>query len=331
MPDPERPPRPVLIRFLRQSARDEVITSAKEKRGFVWEGCRLSVFPDMTKELAEKRKTFTSVKRKLQEREILSAPGMNLQEDDEDGEFQILSNPASHQTGNLVGIDAVPEYRSSNSKKQSAIAGIGSVKKMVNLNRTPAEESLDLTGPMEASTPQRTRPVIKKRERASKIMAKLRAKLRYVEEKLGAKTTQLLSQKRKNRRLEARPKSAILPAKISERLKRDCRSITSRNNLARLCQKCIEKTFPTFLDPLTQGNTVIWQDWITRSITVTKTLKDGSTEERQTKKTFLEKRTSSIERLLALTRTHLPGFAIHMFNVKHQYLTLKAMKDNPDR
>ncbi|KAF1392169.1 hypothetical protein PFLUV_G00049770 [Perca fluviatilis] len=70
MPDPEQPPRPVLIRFLRQPARDKVIAAAKEKRGFVWEGCQLSVFPDMTKELAEKRKTFTSVKRNLQEREV---------------------------------------------------------------------------------------------------------------------------------------------------------------------------------------------------------------------------------------------------------------------
>ena len=70
MPDPERPPRPVLIRFLRQSAREKVINVAKEKRGFVWEGCRMSVFPDMTKELAEKRKSFTAVKRKLQEMEV---------------------------------------------------------------------------------------------------------------------------------------------------------------------------------------------------------------------------------------------------------------------
>ena len=70
VPDPDQPPRPVLIRFLRQSVRDKVINAAKAKRGFVWEGCRMSVFPDMTKELAEKRKSFTSVKRKLQEMEV---------------------------------------------------------------------------------------------------------------------------------------------------------------------------------------------------------------------------------------------------------------------
>ena len=60
---------------------------------------------------------------------------------------------------------------------------------------------------------------------------------------------------------------------------------------------------------------------------VSKTLKNGSTEGRETKKTFHESRTWSIERLLALTSEHLPSFAIHVFNVKHQYLTLKPMKD----
>lgn len=69
-PDPGKAPRPVLVRFLRQSAREKVINAAKEKRGFVWEGCRLSVFPDMTRELAEKRKAFTALKRKLQHRNV---------------------------------------------------------------------------------------------------------------------------------------------------------------------------------------------------------------------------------------------------------------------
>lgn len=67
MPDLDIPPKPVLVRFLRQSARDKVITAAKVKRGFEWEGSRVSVFPDMTKELVEKRKAFTTVKRKLQQ------------------------------------------------------------------------------------------------------------------------------------------------------------------------------------------------------------------------------------------------------------------------
>lgn len=69
-PDLERPPRPVLIRFLRQSAKEKEIYAAKEKLGLVWEGCRLSIFPDMTKELADKRKSFTAVRRKLREMDV---------------------------------------------------------------------------------------------------------------------------------------------------------------------------------------------------------------------------------------------------------------------
>lgn len=46
--------------------------------------------------------------------DCICSPGMNLQEDDEDGEFR-----SSRPTGTPVGLDAVPGCRS---KKQSAIA-----------------------------------------------------------------------------------------------------------------------------------------------------------------------------------------------------------------
>lgn len=59
MPSEDQPPRPVLIRFLRQSAR--------ERRGIEWEDAKLSVFPDMTRELAEKRKMFLPAKKALQQ------------------------------------------------------------------------------------------------------------------------------------------------------------------------------------------------------------------------------------------------------------------------
>ncbi|KAL2092912.1 hypothetical protein ACEWY4_012710 [Coilia grayii] len=95
------------------------------------------------------------------------------------------------------------------------------------------------------------------------------------------------------------------------------------------CPQCSQKTFPASLDPLTQGNIVKWQEWITRSVVTTKTQKKGAAEEnKETKKTLLEIRTSSIERLLALTREHLPSFAVHIFNINHQYQAIKAMKDN---
>lgn len=55
--------------------------------------------------------------------QILSAPGMNLQEDDEDGEFgSSLTLPCIRQSPWLESTLS-PDCRSSNSKNQSAIAG----------------------------------------------------------------------------------------------------------------------------------------------------------------------------------------------------------------
>lgn len=67
IPDPNQPPRTVLIRFLRSSARDKVLQVAKERRGIDWEGGKLSFYEDVSRELAEKRKAFTPVKRRLYE------------------------------------------------------------------------------------------------------------------------------------------------------------------------------------------------------------------------------------------------------------------------
>uniref|UniRef100_A0A3Q3WCU9 L1 transposable element RRM domain-containing protein n=1 Tax=Mola mola TaxID=94237 RepID=A0A3Q3WCU9_MOLML len=67
MPNPNEPPRTIMVHFLRSSARDRVLRVVKEKRGIVWEGCKLSFFEDLTRELAEKRKAFNSVKRRLHE------------------------------------------------------------------------------------------------------------------------------------------------------------------------------------------------------------------------------------------------------------------------
>ncbi|CAJ1050792.1 PREDICTED: LINE-1 type transposase domain-containing protein 1 [Xyrichtys novacula] len=65
IPDPDQPPRTILMRFLRSSARDKVLQVAKERRGIDWEDCKLSFFEDVSRELAEKRKAFTPVKRRL--------------------------------------------------------------------------------------------------------------------------------------------------------------------------------------------------------------------------------------------------------------------------
>ncbi|KAE8295974.1 Myosin heavy chain, fast skeletal muscle [Larimichthys crocea] len=79
VPNEDQPPRLVLVRFLCQSAREKVL-KAVTKRGLDWEGVRLSVFPDMLRELAEKRKTFTAAKKTLQQ---LNARVEELEEETE--------------------------------------------------------------------------------------------------------------------------------------------------------------------------------------------------------------------------------------------------------
>ncbi|KAL7395418.1 hypothetical protein ABVT39_016355 [Epinephelus coioides] len=65
MPNPDKPLRTIMMRFIRSSARDKVLQVAKEKRGIEREGCNLSFFEDLTRELAEKRKAFIPVKRRF--------------------------------------------------------------------------------------------------------------------------------------------------------------------------------------------------------------------------------------------------------------------------
>lgn len=66
MPNTNEPPRTMMVHFLRfLSARDRVLQAAKEKCGIEWEGCKLFFFEDLTRELAEKRRAFKPVKRRL--------------------------------------------------------------------------------------------------------------------------------------------------------------------------------------------------------------------------------------------------------------------------
>ncbi len=68
--DDDQPPRLIVIKFLRSTARDEVLKAVREKRGAVWSGCKISLFPDMTKELAERRKAFSTAKQLLHDRRV---------------------------------------------------------------------------------------------------------------------------------------------------------------------------------------------------------------------------------------------------------------------
>lgn len=63
-------PRLVMMKFLRSTARDKVLKAAREKGGAVWCGCNISLFPDMTKELAERRKAFSKAKQLLHQKKV---------------------------------------------------------------------------------------------------------------------------------------------------------------------------------------------------------------------------------------------------------------------
>ncbi|KAK7939311.1 hypothetical protein WMY93_002637 [Mugilogobius chulae] len=86
IPDPTKQPRAVLVRFLRSSAREHVLRIARVKRGFDWEGRRISIFEDVTKELAEKRKAFGPVKKRLRELQVKYRMEVEM-EDQEAPEF----------------------------------------------------------------------------------------------------------------------------------------------------------------------------------------------------------------------------------------------------
>ena len=60
-PNNAQSPRLIMMKFLRSTARDKVLKAASEKGRAVWGGCNISLFPDMTKKLAERRKTFFEV------------------------------------------------------------------------------------------------------------------------------------------------------------------------------------------------------------------------------------------------------------------------------
>ena len=79
----------------------------------------------------------------------------------------------------------------------------------------------------------------------------------------------------------------IIVTSSPENLVQSC--VCDINNMSCMygrCPTCMDKTFPTALDPLTQGNIVTWQEWVTRSVNISKTGKDGSKVEKEVKNTF---------------------------------------------
>uniref|UniRef100_H3B7H5 L1 transposable element RRM domain-containing protein n=1 Tax=Latimeria chalumnae TaxID=7897 RepID=H3B7H5_LATCH len=68
-PHPEASQRlcPFIVTFLRFQEKEMIICKAKERGALDWEGNKILIFPDLSKELQEKRRTFLDVKKQLRE------------------------------------------------------------------------------------------------------------------------------------------------------------------------------------------------------------------------------------------------------------------------
>lgn len=86
------------------------------------------------------------------------------------------------------------------------------------------------------------------------------------------------------------------------------------------------QTFPTTQDPSLKENIIVWEEWVTKS--VPKKVTVGPTEEKEVRKAFLEKRHTSIEKLVELTQDHLSNFSRHIYNIKHQSERLRKLRES---
>uniref|UniRef100_H2ZWA1 L1 transposable element RRM domain-containing protein n=1 Tax=Latimeria chalumnae TaxID=7897 RepID=H2ZWA1_LATCH len=69
-PGADQRPRPFIVKFLRYQTKEMIIQKVREKGPLNWEGNKILIFPDLSKELQEKRRGFLEVKKQLRDREI---------------------------------------------------------------------------------------------------------------------------------------------------------------------------------------------------------------------------------------------------------------------
>lgn len=94
-----------------------------------------------------------------------------------------------------------------------------------------------------------------------------------------------------------------------------------------ICSNYKHNTFHTTLDPSTKGNIIVWEEWVTKSVPITKKCKDGSIEKKEVRNVFLEKVHTSIEKLVDLTQNHLSNFSRYIYNIKHQFERLRRLRE----
>uniref|UniRef100_H3AX75 L1 transposable element RRM domain-containing protein n=1 Tax=Latimeria chalumnae TaxID=7897 RepID=H3AX75_LATCH len=67
-PGPDQRPRAFVVKLLQFPTRDRLLRAAREKNRLEWNGNRISLFPDLSKELQGRRQRFNPVRRLLQEK-----------------------------------------------------------------------------------------------------------------------------------------------------------------------------------------------------------------------------------------------------------------------
>lgn len=74
LPDEGQPQRPIVARFHSYLEKERVLAAARQryrdKGGIVWNGGKISIFPDMTRDVVERRRKFTDIRRKLHDLDI---------------------------------------------------------------------------------------------------------------------------------------------------------------------------------------------------------------------------------------------------------------------
>ncbi|XP_063044317.1 uncharacterized protein LOC134438636 [Engraulis encrasicolus] len=94
------------------------------------------------------------------------------------------------------------------------------------------------------------------------------------------------------------------------------------------CTDCTQKKKPDLnLDPSTKNNTVTFEEWMTRTVPITRKNQDGSSYEVEMRSTVLDKRSTTIEKLVEMVYDDLPKFCIHIYNISHQFERLHYLKN----
>lgn len=68
VPEENRPPRPIIMRFRSFLERERVMAAVRakvrESDGIMWRGSKISLFPDMTRDVVERRRQLTEVRKR---------------------------------------------------------------------------------------------------------------------------------------------------------------------------------------------------------------------------------------------------------------------------